>query len=80
MSNLVILKCWLFEYMANLKKRPLLFRSEIFDVFFKTMYEESFEDLQINSNCEFQNRLTMFHKMAVLSSFCENTQKSSFDS
>ena len=32
----------------NLKKRPLLFRSEIglFDISFKRLYGESFEDLQ----------------------------------
>ena len=52
MSNLVILKRRPFEYKVKFEKRPLLFRSEIgiFDIFLKRMYEESFEDLQINSN------------------------------
>ena len=52
MSNLVILTWRPFEYKPKLEKRPLLFRSEIgiFDIYFKRLYEESFEDLQINSN------------------------------
>ena len=52
MSNLVILTWQPFEYKPKLEKRPLLlFRSEIgiFDIFIKRLYEESFEDLQINS-------------------------------
>ena len=51
MSNLVIRNWWSFEYKAKFAKQmPLLFRSEIgiFDIFFKRLYEESFEDLQIN--------------------------------
>ena len=68
MSNLVILKLRPFKYKAKFEKSPLLFRSEIgiFDIFFKKLYEESFEDLQINSNCKFQTCVTMCHKMAVL--------------
>ena len=52
MSNLVILKWRPFEYKKKLEKRPLLFRSEIgiFEISFKRLSEESFEDLQINSN------------------------------
>ena len=52
MLNLVILKWRTFEYKVKFRKRSLLFRSEIdiFDVFFKRMYKESFEDLQVNSN------------------------------
>ena len=52
MSNLVILNWRPLEYKANTEKRPLLFRSEIgvFDIFFKRLYQESFDDLQINSN------------------------------
>ena len=36
----------------NLKKQPLFFRSKIgiFDVFFKRLCKESFEDLEFNSN------------------------------
>ena len=49
MSNLVILNWQVFEIKQNLKKKSLLFRSEIgiFDIFFKRLYIESFEDLQI---------------------------------
>ena len=66
MSKLVILK-WK-NIRENLKKRPLLFRSEIgiFDIFFKRLHEVSFEDLQLNSNWKFQTRATMSHKMASL--------------
>ena len=52
MLHLVVLKWRPFEYKAKFEKRPLLFRSEvgIFDIFFKRVYEEIFEDLQIKSN------------------------------
>ena len=52
MSSLVILKWRPFEYKAKFEKRSVLFRSEIgtFGIFFKRLQEESFEDLQINSN------------------------------
>ena len=69
MSNYVIVKWQSFEYKAKFeKKSPFLFRSEvgIFDIFFKRLYEKSFEDLQINSNSKFQTRATMSHKMAAL--------------
>ena len=58
----------LLNIRQNLKKRPLLFRSEIsiFDICFKRMYEESFEDLQINSNWKSQTCGTMSHKISVL--------------
>ena len=50
MSNFVILKRRPFEYKVKFeeKKKRLLFRSEIgtFDICFKRLYEESFEDLQ----------------------------------
>ena len=50
MSNFVILKRRPFEYKVKFeeKKKRLLFRSEIgtFDIYFKRLYEESFEDLQ----------------------------------
>ena len=38
--------------MQKMKKWSLLCRSEIesFDIFFKRLYEESFEGLQINDN------------------------------
>ena len=51
MSNLVILKWWPFEYKAKFEKSPLLFRPEIsiFDIFFKRLYKDSFEELEINS-------------------------------
>ena len=52
MPNLVILNLRPFEYKAKFEKRSYLFRSEIgiFDILFKSLYAESFEDLQINSN------------------------------
>ena len=55
MSNLVILKWRPLEYKAKLKETFLLFRSKIgiFDIFFKRLYEEGFEDLQNNSNRNF---------------------------
>ena len=66
MSKLAILK-WK-NIRQNLKKGPLLFRSEIgiFDIFFKRLHEVNFEDLQLNSNWKFQTRATMFHNMAPL--------------
>ena len=39
-----------------------------------------FEDLELNSNCKFQIRATMFHKMVTPKIFSEITQKSSFNS
>ena len=41
-----------FEYEAKFENSSLLFRSEIsiFDIFFKIIFKESFEDLQIRSN------------------------------
>ena len=42
-----------FEYKAKFeKKTPFLLRFEIaiFDIFFKRLYQESFEDLQIISD------------------------------
>ena len=51
----------------------------IFDIFFERLYEESFEDIQINSSWKFQARATLSHKMAALKIFCEITQKSSFN-
>ena len=49
MPNLVILKLRPFEHKAKFEKRSYLFRSEIgiVDIFFKSLYAESFEDLQI---------------------------------
>ena len=51
----------------------------IFDIFFERLYEESFEDIQINSSWKFQARATLSHKMAALKIFCEITQKSYFN-
>ena len=41
-----------FVHNAKLEKIPLLFRSEIgiFDIYFKKLCEENFEDLQISTN------------------------------
>ena len=49
---MVIVKWWPFEYKAKSGKSSLSFRSEIgvFDMLFKRLYEESFEDLQVCSN------------------------------
>ena len=68
MSNLVTLKWRPFQHKAKFEKSPLLLRSEmgIFNIFFKRLYKESFEDLQINSNRKFHIRATMSHKMAAL--------------
>ena len=68
MSNLVIPKWRLFEYKLKFEKLPLLFRSEIdlFEIFFKRLYKESFEDLQINSHWKFQTRATMSDQMAAI--------------
>ena len=41
----------------------------IFDIFFKRLCKESFEDLRINSNCKFQTCATMSHKMAAFKVF-----------
>ena len=52
MSNLVMLTCRHFENKAKFeKKRPIFFRSKIgiFDMFFKRLCKESFEDLEFNS-------------------------------
>ena len=51
-SNFVVLEWRPFEYKPRFEKKPLLIRSKIsiFDIFFKRQYEQSFEDLQINSN------------------------------
>ena len=40
------------EYEAKFEKSSLLFMSEIgiFGIFFNRLYEESFEDLQMNNN------------------------------
>ena len=48
MSNYVTLKRRPFEYNAKFEKRPLI-RSEIgiFDIFFKRLCKERFENLQI---------------------------------
>ena len=68
MSKLLILKWRPFEYKANFEKRSLLFSSEIaiFDIFFKRLDQESFEDLQIISDSKFQTRVSMSHKMVAL--------------
>ena len=70
-----ILGCQTFWYLngvplnisQNLKKY-LLFRSEIYisEIFFKRLYKENFEDLQINSNWKFQTCATMSNKIATL--------------
>ena len=58
------------------------FRSKIgiFDIFYKILCKESFEDLEFNSNRKFQTRAALYRKMAALKFFCEITQKSSFNS
>ena len=63
----------------NLKK-GLLFRSEIgiFDMFFKRLYEESFEDLQINSNWKFQIRATIYNEMVTIQNVLWNYTKVPF--
>ena len=76
----MILKWWPFEYKAKSGKRSLSFRSEIgvFDILFKRLYEESFEDLQVCGNSKLLTCATMSHKAAALSGFCKITQKPSF--
>ena len=57
-----------FEYKSKIEKKVYLFRSGIgiFEIFFKSLYEESFDDLQINSNWKFQTLATMSHKMVTV--------------
>ena len=64
----MILKWQPLESKAKFGKRPVLFTFEIsiFDIFFKRLYEESFEDLQVHSNLTFQTRATMSHKWCPL--------------
>ena len=47
----MLLKWQYFGHKAKFEKRHLLFRSKIgaFDLFFKRLFEESFEDLEINN-------------------------------
>ena len=77
MSNHVILKWRAFEFKVKFEKRPLLFRSEIgiFDIFCNSLYEESFEDLQINGNWKFHTPATLSHKIVALKSFYWNYTK-----
>ena len=57
----------------NLKKNGIFYRSKIgiFDIFFKRLREESFEDLEINGNRKFQARATMSLKMAAIKVFAK---------
>ena len=68
MPKLVILKWWSFEYKGKCEKTHFLFRSvtSVFETNFKRLYEERFEDLQINSCWKIQTRPTMSHKMTAL--------------
>ena len=50
MSNLVMLNWRPFEYKATFEKIYRYRGIDILDIFFKRLYEESLEDLQINSN------------------------------
>ena len=62
----------------NLKKWPLFFRAKIviFDMFFKRLCKESFEDLEFNSNWKFQTRAALSHKIAALKFFFAKLHKS----
>ena len=51
--NLVILNWRFFDLRSEIG---------IFDIFFKRLHEEGFEDLQINSNWKFQTRNNISHK------------------
>ena len=66
----------------NLEKTVSFFGSKIaiFDIFFKRLNEENFQDLQINKNWKFQVHSIMSHKITALESFCKFTQKSFFNS
>ena len=44
-------------------------------MFSKRLCKESFEDLEFNSNWEFQIRAALSHKMAVLKIFLRNYTK-----
>ena len=61
MSNLVILKPRHSEHKTKFEKKNF-FRSEIgiFDIFFKRLCKESFEDLEFNSNWKFQTRAALW--------------------
>ena len=53
MSNLVILKWRLFEHKEKFEKNGLFYLGRnlgIFDILFKRLGEEKFEDLEFNSN------------------------------
>ena len=52
MSNFVVLIWGPVEYKTRSEKRPFLYRAKIliFNIFFKTLQEESFKDLRIKSN------------------------------
>ena len=52
----------------------------IFDIFFKQLRKENFEDLEYKSNWKFQTSAISSPKMAALKVLCENTQKSPFNS
>ena len=49
-------------------------------MFFKRLYKQSFDYLQITGNWKFQTCATMANKMTAIWSFCKITQKSSFNS
>ena len=47
-------------------------------MFFKRLYEESFEDLQINSNWKFQIRATIYNEMVTIQNVLWNYTKVPF--
>ena len=67
MSRLAIRKWWHFKYKAKFEKN----RSKIgiFNIFFKTLCQNFFEDLEFNGNWKFQTFAPMSHEMASLKVF-----------
>ena len=68
MSKFVTLKWEHFEYKKKNRIKSFLFSSKIsvFDIFFKTLCKEIFENLQINGNGKLQTHATISHKMAAI--------------
>ena len=51
------------------------FKIGVFDILFKRLYKEIFEDLEFDSNWKFKTRAVLFHKTAALI-FFEKLHKS----
>ena len=72
----MILKWQQFEHKGKFEKKHLFFRPKlgIIDIFFKRLCNESFEDLEFNSNWKFQTRAAFFNK--IMTNFFAKLHKS----